>query len=89
MPQQPNTALALAQALHRYADMDEPSEVFNAVCADWPHDVAVLVNDYLFFECEDAEKAIATLQRNLTKLITFRAAYPKLKKARRLRPRKQ
>jgi Zincin-like metallopeptidase len=72
---QPNTALALAKALHRYARIDEPADVFDAVCADWPHRIAVLVNDYLFFEVDacDPQKMIDRLEERLASYV-FNAA---------------
>lgn len=85
MPEQPNTALALAQALHRYAQIEDPIETFDAVCADWPHAVAVLVNDYLFSVIDelDHNAEIAVLERELARLRAGRDIYPTLKTRRR------
>ena len=82
MTRRSNTALALARALHRYAKVEEPAEVFEAVCLDWPHRIAVLVNDYLFYEVDhaDTDRIIAIMERDLNRLRTFRTAYPFLKK---------
>lgn len=81
----PNTALALAKALHRYTKIDEPADVFDAVCADWPHHIAVLVNQYIFYEVDecDPEKMIAILERNIQKWRTYPPAWAYLKRGQR------
>ena len=82
---QPNTALALARALHRYAMIEEPADLFDAVCADWPHHIAVLVNQFLFYEVDecDPEKMIAILQHNINKWRAYPPAWAHLKDATR------
>jgi len=42
--------LALTQAIDHYRDM-EPDEVHEAIAADWPEQIAVLLVEFLFKTC--------------------------------------
>jgi len=39
--------LAITQAIEHYRDM-EPEEAYNAIIADWPEQIAVLLIEFLF-----------------------------------------